>query len=65
MIKLAIEQLKQTLNYSKPPCQSVAHFSKTVANTEAQLLKVEEQLAELGTRRMELIEKRKHYAEQL
>eukprot|EP00969_Alexandrium_andersonii_P018569 811527-Alexandrium_andersonii.AAC.1 len=36
-----------------------------VANTEAQHVKVDEQLAELGTRRMELIVKRKHYAEQL
>eukprot|EP00969_Alexandrium_andersonii_P007541 327920-Alexandrium_andersonii.AAC.1 len=39
MINLAIEQVKHTLNVSKPPAQSIAHFSKMVETTEAQLLK--------------------------
>eukprot|EP00969_Alexandrium_andersonii_P135118 5977466-Alexandrium_andersonii.AAC.1 len=28
MINLAIEQVKHALNVSKPPAQSIAHFSK-------------------------------------
>eukprot|EP00969_Alexandrium_andersonii_P101698 4488055-Alexandrium_andersonii.AAC.1 len=51
MINMAVEQVKHTLNVSKPPAESIAHFSNMVECTEAQLLQIEEQIADLSTKR--------------
>eukprot|EP00969_Alexandrium_andersonii_P026558 1158589-Alexandrium_andersonii.AAC.2 len=58
MLSMAIENFTQMLNHSKPPCQSVAHFAKMLADTEAKLARIDEQIADLGAKRQELQEKR-------
>eukprot|EP00969_Alexandrium_andersonii_P299748 13251461-Alexandrium_andersonii.AAC.1 len=58
MHSMATESFRQKSNRSKPPCQSVVHFTKMLADSEAKLARIDEQIADLGAKRQELQEKR-------
>eukprot|EP00969_Alexandrium_andersonii_P232447 10263041-Alexandrium_andersonii.AAC.1 len=65
MINLAMEQVKQQLNNSKPLAQSIAHYTKVVERAESQIVKIDEQIAALTRKRNEWTVRRQDATQQV